>query len=106
MGIDARSPQPGEPTTYPGLENRISTHLDRLNTDENHPAREWTDTFYLDEESRTLLRTQTSNMEPRIMEPRKRNFSETSKGQLPRKPSFFILILSQTLSRISVIRFQ
>lgn len=33
MGIDTRSPQPGEPTTYPGLENRISTHLDRLSTD-------------------------------------------------------------------------
>ena len=25
--------QDGEPTTYPGLENRISTHLDRLSTD-------------------------------------------------------------------------
>lgn len=45
-------------------------NFDRLNSDENHPAREWTDTFYLDEESRTLLRTQTSNMEPRIMETR------------------------------------
>ncbi|HIT30962.1 MAG TPA: phenylalanine--tRNA ligase subunit alpha [Candidatus Scatomorpha stercoravium] len=45
-------------------------NFDRLNTDEGHPAREWTDTFYLDEESRTLLRTQTSNMEPRIMETR------------------------------------
>lgn len=33
MGIDARSPQYGEPTTYPGLESRISTHLDRLSTD-------------------------------------------------------------------------
>ena len=45
-------------------------NFDRLNTDENHPSREWTDTFYLDEESRTLLRSQTSNMEPRIMETR------------------------------------
>ena len=45
-------------------------NFDRLNTDEFHPAREWTDTFYLDEESKTLLRTQTSNMEPRIMETR------------------------------------
>ena len=25
-------------------------NFDRLNTDEGHPAREWTDTFYLDEE--------------------------------------------------------
>ena len=45
-------------------------NFDRLNTDEGHPAREWTDTFYLDEESKMLLRTQTSNMEPRIMETR------------------------------------
>ena len=45
-------------------------NFDRLNTDEGHPAREWTDTFYLDEESRTLLRTHTSPMEPRIMETR------------------------------------
>ena len=36
-----------------------SYNFDRLNTDEGHPAREWTDTFYLDEASRTLLRTHT-----------------------------------------------
>ena len=54
-----------------GPEVEFSTYnFDRLNTDEGHPAREWTDTFYLDDESRTLLRTQTSNMEPRIMETR------------------------------------
>lgn len=47
-----------------------SYNFDRLNTDEGHPAREWTDTFYLDEASRTLLRTHTSPMEPRIMESR------------------------------------
>ena len=54
-----------------GPEVEFSTYnFDRLNTDEGHPAREWTDTFYLDDESRTLLRTQTSSMEPRIMETR------------------------------------
>ena len=54
-----------------GPEVELSTYnFDRLNTDEGHPAREWTDTFYLDEESRTLLRTHTSPMEPRIMESR------------------------------------
>ena len=31
----------------------------RLNTDEGHPAREWSDTFYLREDSSLLLRTQT-----------------------------------------------
>ena len=54
-----------------GPEVELSTYnFDRLNTDEGHPAREWTDTYYLDEESRTLLRTHTSPMEPRIMETR------------------------------------
>ena len=32
----------------------------KLNTTEGHPAREWSDTFYLTEDSRILLRTQTS----------------------------------------------
>ncbi len=45
-----------------------SYNFDRLNTDEGHPAREWTDTFYLDEESNVLLRTQTSAMQAHIME--------------------------------------
>ncbi len=52
-----------------GNEIEFSTYnFDRLNTDEGHPAREWTDTFYLDENSEVLLRTHTSPMEPRIME--------------------------------------
>ena len=54
-----------------GPEVELSTYnFDRLNTDEGHPAREWSDTFYIDEQSERLLRTQTSNMEPRIMETR------------------------------------
>ena len=32
----------------------------KLNTSEGHPAREWSDTFYLTEDSSILLRTQTS----------------------------------------------
>ena len=40
----------------------------RLNTPDDHPAREWSDTFYLDEGSRTLLRTQTSPMQIRALE--------------------------------------
>lgn len=31
--LNTLTAQYGEPTTYPGLENRIFTHLDRLNTD-------------------------------------------------------------------------
>lgn len=40
----------------------------KLNTDEGHPAREWSDTFYLTEDSSILLRTQTSPMQVRTME--------------------------------------
>jgi len=40
----------------------------KLNTPEFHPAREWTDTLYLEEDSSVLLRTQTSAMQIRTME--------------------------------------
>lgn len=40
----------------------------KLNTPGDHPAREWSDTFYLDKDSKTLLRTQTSPMQIRAME--------------------------------------
>ena len=43
-------------------------NFDKLNTPDDHPAREWSDTFYLDQDSRTLLRTQTSPMQIRAME--------------------------------------
>ena len=40
----------------------------KLNIDEAHPSREWTDTFYFSEDSRILLRTQTSPMQVHAME--------------------------------------
>ena len=40
----------------------------RLNTPDDHPAREWSDTFYFDNGSKALLRTQTSPMQIRAME--------------------------------------
>ena len=40
----------------------------KLNTPADHPAREWSDTFYLTEDSSILLRTQTSPMQIRAME--------------------------------------
>lgn len=56
-------------SVFEGPEVELSTYnFDRLNTPESHPAREWTDTFYLDTDSRTLLRTQTSPMQARVME--------------------------------------
>ena len=39
----------------------------RLNIDESHPSREWTDTFYFKDDSSICLRTQTSPMQVRTM---------------------------------------
>ena len=47
---------------------RSDYNFTRLNTPDNHPAREWTDTFYFDEDSVNLLRTQTSGMQIHAME--------------------------------------
>ena len=48
-------------------------NFDRLNAEEGHPSRDWSDTFYFDEDSRVMLRSQTSPMQVRTME----------KGKLP-----------------------
>ena len=57
----------------------------RLNTPEDHPAREWTDTFYLDKDSKTLLRTQTSPMQIRAMEQHGVPIRMISPGRVYRK---------------------
>ena len=36
-----------------------SYNFDRLNADEGHPSRDWSDTFYFDKDSRVMLRSQT-----------------------------------------------
>ena len=52
-----------------GPEVELSDYnFSRLNTPAGHPAREWTDTFYFEEDSSILLRTQTSPMQVRAME--------------------------------------
>ena len=43
-------------------------NFDRLNADEGHPSRDWSDTFYFDEDSRVMLRSQTSPMQVRAMD--------------------------------------
>mgnify|MGYP002544520203 CR=1 FL=1 len=48
-----------------------SYNFTKLNAPESHPSRDWTDTFYLTEDSKILLRTQTSPMQIRVMENRK-----------------------------------
>ena len=57
----------------------------RLNTPDDHPAREWSDTFYLDSESKTLLRTQTSPMQIRAMEDHGVPIRMISPGRVYRK---------------------
>ena len=43
-------------------------NFDRLNAEECHPSRDWSDTFYFDEDSRVMLRSQTSPMQVHAME--------------------------------------
>ncbi len=43
-------------------------NFDKLNAEENHPSRDWSDTFYFDNDSRVMLRSQTSPMQIRAME--------------------------------------
>ena len=56
-------------TIVDGPEVELSDYnFTKLNIDEGHPSREWTDTFYFDRESRVCLRTQTSPMQVHAME--------------------------------------
>ena len=43
-------------------------NFDRLNAEEGHPSRDWSDTFYFDNDSRVMLRSQTSPMQVRAMD--------------------------------------
>ena len=57
----------------------------KLNTEEGHPAREWSDTFYFTEDSSILLRTQTSPMQARAMETRQLPIRVIAPGRVYRK---------------------
>ena len=57
----------------------------KLNTPADHPAREWSDTFYLTEDSSVLLRTQTSPMQIRAMEEHGVPIRMISPGRVYRK---------------------
>ena len=57
----------------------------KLNTPADHPAREWSDTFYLTEDSSILLRTQTSPMQIRAMEAHGVPMRMISPGRVYRK---------------------
>ncbi len=57
----------------------------KLNIDEGHPSREWTDTFYFTEDSRILLRTQTSPMQIHAMEAKELPIRMIAPGRVYRK---------------------
>lgn len=57
----------------------------KLNTPDDHPAREWTDTFYLTDDSSVCLRTQTSPMQVRTMETHPLPIRMLSPGRVYRK---------------------
>ena len=57
----------------------------KLNIDEGHPSREWTDTFYFKEDSSILLRTQTSPMQIHAMETRPLPIRIVAPGRVYRK---------------------
>ncbi|MCD7838659.1 MAG: phenylalanine--tRNA ligase subunit alpha, partial [Clostridiales bacterium] len=63
----------------------------KLNTEEGHPGREWTDTFYITEgkddpkNDAVLLRSQTSPMQIRVMEAQKPPIRIIAPGRVYRK---------------------
>ena len=57
----------------------------KLNIEEGHPSREWTDTFYFTEDSKYLLRTQTSPMQVRTMETKPLPIRMLAPGRVYRK---------------------
>ena len=62
-----------------------SYNFTKLNTPGDHPAREWSDTFYLTEDSSILLRTQTSPMQIRAIEEHGVPIRMISPGRVYRK---------------------
>ena len=57
----------------------------KLNIDEGHPSREWTDTFYFTDDSRICLRTQTSPMQIHAMETKELPIRMIAPGRVYRK---------------------
>ena len=56
-------------TVLEGPEVELASYnFDRLNAEEGHPSRDWSDTFYFDGDSRVMLRSQTSPMQVRAMD--------------------------------------
>ncbi len=60
-------------------------NFDRLNAEEGHPSRDWSDTFYFDKDSRVMLRSQTSPMQVRAMESKPLPIRIIAPGRVYRK---------------------
>ena len=73
-------------TVLDGPEVELATYnFDKLNAEEGHPSRDWSDTFYFDEDSRVMLRSQTSPMQVRAMETRELPIRIIAPGRVYRK---------------------
>jgi len=69
-----------------GPEVELSVYdFDKLNIPATHPAREWTDTFYITEDESVHLRCQTSPVQVRVMENQKPPIRVISPGRVYRK---------------------
>ena len=73
-------------TVLDGPEVELASYnFDKLNAGEGHPSRDWSDTFYFDEDSRVTLRSQTSPMQVRAMETMKLPIRIVAPGRVYRK---------------------
>ena len=69
-----------------GPEVELSLYdFEKLNIPATHPAREWTDTFYIKEDESVHLRCQTSPVQVRVMENQKPPIRIISPGRVYRK---------------------
>ena len=83
---------PGNKESLEGPEVELAAYnFTKLNTEEGHPGREWTDTFYITpgkddpKNDAVLLRSQTSPMQIRTMESRKPPIRIVAPGRVYRK---------------------
>jgi len=73
-------------TVLEGPEIELAEYnFDKLNAEENHPSRDWSDTFYFTEDSQILLRSQTSPMQVRAMETMELPIRIVAPGRVYRK---------------------
>ena len=73
-------------TVLDGPEVELASYnFDKLNAGEGHPSRDWSDTFYFGEDSRVMLRSQTSPMQVRAMETMKLPIRIVAPGRVYRK---------------------